>query len=641
MKQCQYWINHQHRCPEQALPGSDFCRRHQVHLRALSGSGPSLASWKKYRQPTAVPARPGAVGREPEYPGLFTDQRNILVGKECLIYLGGDQETPGQKDSSPQLLLLLANLSLKLQLAGQVEVYALHGNLGFLVKIIAPEQNWEAFSSYYDYLATAAGISDGHLYVGEDPYYICYRDWQSLTGYDAAAGPVAIDTLMLTDKSGQYHLPARDFRQLLLADLIMSMNPVGQPAAAKMTDIYFFLPRPLYPLVGRYLRNHHLRYKVSSLVDQWGARQVLLSFADCQGAESDRQPPRHVLSFLSGLPGCQVFHLQAAAENRRLLVSWDFFLPGKAERLLEVFPPDTLLLFSADPAMAHQCISPAPVFFDDNEHVNCSYDRSSCRYEKSTVQVQELQLSLPLRLVHDARVTGPTEALLLDDEEMDWFARFLYRLPARIFTGCRIFRGQGFSVLLGDGSAEIKVPFGLPLRRVLQGNLLIPRYTRITPEVSWPLLAAALGLSESRITILTDDRQLEFPLDGFMPLSRSLVAGVNEPAICVEIVHPEVLPEIQWNMPEVMVDESAPVIKHEVQTEVLTASVSDETRVDNPGAGIAADGEKHIFRQRAESLRLEGDYLKAGVCFALAEMPWEAGRCYRDAALEAEKNLKS
>ncbi len=638
MNQCQHWINSQHRCPDQALPGSNFCRRHQRHLSVLAGPALPMASWEKYRQPTAVPARPSAVGKVPEYPGLFTDHRNILVGKEGIIYLAGEQGMMSGEGKSPQLLLLLTNLSLNLRLAGQVEVYALHKNLGYLVKIIAPEHNWEAFSSFYDHLATAAGISHGHLYVGQDPYYICYRDWQASRGYDAVAGPVAIDTLMLTDKSGQYHLPARDYRRLLLPDLIMSLRPVVQPAAQKISDIYFFLPRSLYQLVGRYLHNHHLKYSVASLADQWGRVQVMLHLVDGQLPGSDRKLSRQVLTFLTDLPDCQVFRSLAAMDNRRLLVSWDASLAGKAERLLELFPPDTLVLFSSDPAMGNQCITPAPVFFDDRERVNFSYAGPPLAGGKSIVHPQKLELSIPLRLTYDKKTARITDALLLDNEEMGWFVRLIYRLPSRIFSGCRIFRSREFSVLLEDGSEEIKVPFGLPLRRVQQGNLLIPRHTRIIPEVSWPLLTGVLGLKESHMTILTAERQIALPLDGFVPLSKSLISGVDPREIKVEVVPPEVLPEFHWDFPEITAEESTRMIKGH-RREEAAETLESGAEVFDSKVEISLTGEKEIFRKRAESLMQAGDCLAAAVCFSLAEMPQTAARCYRDAALKAERNI--
>ena len=640
MSQCQYWINSQHRCPDQALPGSNYCRRHQRHLRVLTAPTRPLSAWEKYRQPTAVPARPGTVGKVPEYPGLFTDHRNILVGKEGIIYLPGQQELVGGEEKSPQLLLLLTNLSLKLRLAGQVEVYALHKNLGYLVKIIAPEQNWEAFSSFYDHLATAAGLSHGHLYVGQDPYYICYRDWQAPQGYDGAAGPVAIDTLMLTDKSGQYHLPARDYRRLSLTDLIMSLSPVIEPGAQKMTAIYFSLPRPLYQLVGRYLHNHHLKYTIAGLVDQWGREQVLLHLDDGQFPGSEHEFPRQILTFLTDLPACQAFRSVAAMDNRRLLVSWDASLAGKAERLLEPFPPDTLLLFSADPDMGNQCITPAPVFFAGGKQVNFRYAGPPLVGGKSIVDPQKLKLSIPLRLTYEKKTARVADALLLDNEEMGWFARLIYRLPSRIFSHCRIFRGQEFSVLLGSGSEEIHVPFGLPLQRVQSGNLLIPRHTRIIPEVSWPLLADVLGLEESQMTILTAERQIVLPLDGFVPLSRSLIAGIDPREIKVEVVPPEVMPEIHLDFPQIMAAEATKMIGEE-QREAGTGNSDSRAQAFDPRVEISLPGEKEIFRKRAESLLQAGDYLEAAVCFSLADMPQTAARCYRDAALEAEKNLKS
>jgi len=609
-------------------------------LRVLTAPTFPLSSWEKYRQPTAVPARSGTVGKVPEYPGLFTDHRNILVGKEGIIYLAGQQEMVRGEEKSPRLLLLLTNLSLKLRLDGQVEVYALHKNLGYLVKIIAPEQNWEAFSSFYDHLATAAGISHGHLYVGQDPYYICYRDWQAPQGYDAVAGPVAIDTLMLTDKSGQYHLPARDYRRLSLTDLIMSLSPVIEPAAQKMTDIYFSLPRPLYQLVGRYLHNHHLKYTVASLVDQWGREQVMLHLDDGQFPGSEHELSRQILSFLTDLPDCRAFRSLAAMDNRRLLVSWDASLAGKAERLLELFPPDTLLLFSADPGMGNQCITPAPVFFDNREQVNFSFTGPPFAGGKSIFHPQKLELSIPLRLTYDKKIVQITDALLLDNEEMGWFTRLIYRLPPRIFSGCLIFRSREFSVLLGEGLEEINVPFGVPLQRVQQGNLLIPRHTRITPEISWPLLAEVLGLEESQITILTVERQIALPLDGFIPLSRSLVSGLDPREIKMEIAPPKVLPELHWDFPQIMAAEATKMIGEEHQ-EASGGNSDSRAQAFDPRVEISLPGEKEIFRKRAESLLQAGDYLEAAVCFSLAEMPQTAARCYRDAALEAEKNLKS
>ena len=78
----------------------------------------------------------------------------------------------------------------------------------------------------------------------------------------------------------------------------MSLRPVVQPAAQKISDIYFFLPRSLYQLVGRYLHNHHLKYSVASLADQWGRVQVMLHLVDGQLPGSDRKLSRQVLTFL-------------------------------------------------------------------------------------------------------------------------------------------------------------------------------------------------------------------------------------------------------------------------------------------------------------------------------------------------------
>lgn len=637
MSQCQYWINGQRRCPERALAGNNYCQRHQVRLSALPGSLSLMASWEKYKHPTAIPARPSALGQAPEYFGIFTDQSNVLVGKEGIICLPGGHKHADRNGTNHALLLsLLANLSLELPLAGQVDVYEMRNGLGYLVKIVAPEQKWESFSLFYDCLATAAGISNGHLYVGEEPYYICYRDWQAPRGYDAVAGPVAIDTLMLTDESGQYHLPARDYEQLFLTELIMSMKPVVQLVGQKDDDIYLLLPRPLYPLVGRYLHSHHLEYRVSSLVDQAGQLRIMLCLAGCQSPEGERTLSRYVLSFLTGLPGCQAFQILAATDNRRLLVSRDACLPGNAEHLLELFPPDTFLLFSTDPELMNQCITPAPVFFESCDGLSFTCDSLPEAGIKTVVSPQKLELSIPLKLVFYKQPTRTTDALLLDNEELGWFSRFLYQVPHSIFSGCRLFRGHEFSVLLGDGSDDINLPFGLPLQRIQQGDFLIPLHTRITPDVSWSLLEAALELRGDHLTILTAEQFMELPLDGFLPLSRLLVSGKILMDVKLKVVVPDVVPELQWEVPDAMILESTDKAQSYPQP---AAAMTPDGKADSDDSmvTIPASEEKEIFRQRAENLMQEGDCLAAAVCFSLAEMPWEAAQCYREAAQEAEK----
>ena len=130
------------------------------------------------------------------------------------------------------------------------------------------------------------------------------------------------------------------------------------------------------------------------------------------------------------------------------------------------------------------------------------------------------------------------------------------------FSGCRILRSREFSVLLGDGSEEIKVPFGLPLQRVQQGNLLIPRHTRIIPEVSWPLLTGR-SWTEGKPYDNSDSGAADCVchLMVLSPLSKSLISGVDPREIKVEIVPPEALPEFHWDFPEITAEESTRMIK--------------------------------------------------------------------------------
>ncbi|MBN2332412.1 MAG: hypothetical protein JXO49_12560 [Deltaproteobacteria bacterium] len=637
MNQCTYMLSDDRRCSNPSVPGTDYCTVHQLYAGMSAGNagGGALAH---FRQSSAVTARPSSIGTEPTYPGLFVDQRHILVGHEGLITLCSP-EAGGDEVVDPRLLSLLTTISEEVPLAGRVTVMRLLHRRGYLVRVSTPDREWSGFSRFFDWLAAAAAHSNGRLYVGQEQHFICYRDRQAPRGYDTVAGPVALETLMLADETGQYHIPARELAPLPLDELLLHCVPVADSQPVALGESFVLAPQAYYRLLARYCRRHRLAYRLARFTDQQGARQVVFHLEDGRQEDETKILPANVIAYLSSLPFCQVLRLAAGGGSRKLLVPWNQALPGNAEHLLGVFPADCLVIVPGGQEAASRCIVPAPPFFAGDDLLVRGLS-AAVTDAALPITAQDLQLEIPLLLVPDLGTHHSPAAIVLDAEEMAWVRRLLYRLPPMVFDDLRLFYGVDHGVLLGDGRSLVAVPFGIPLRRVRESNLYIPLAEKLVPELSWSVLAEVLDLKDQVVTLLTGAQCFEVPEDAFFPLSRFLVADIGRPSVRLALRPAAALPPLTWTMPPG--EGPVPKVDEEtlVQQELLAGQSALSTeRQPEETAGVPAGGEdreKEIFGLRAEKLLREGDYLSAAVCFSLADDLSQAALCYQQAALALE-----
>jgi hypothetical protein len=372
--------------------------------------------------------------------------------------------------------------------------------------------------------------------------------------------------------------------------------------------------------------------------------------------------PAFVLNYLENLPRACVLTEVSAEENRRMLVQWRQRYPGNARHVLPAFPPDSLLLFNSDGDYPNLCLTPVPTFFEGDDVTSAQTPRPARADLRPLNNRERLPIELPVRLVHDTGATPQTSALILDEQEINWVRRLLYRLPGKAFNSYTLCLGHERAVLLGERMAVETLPFGIPLQRMLDTQLFIPLRTRFAPDLPWALLAGALELKDDVYTFLAEDFRLDIPRAAFRPLAEVLVADKKRRPQAFTVRQAEDWPALRWTpraqppqqeraagtpppSSSSSAQQSEPQrqgffgrlmgggrthdqrIAPPPQQQQRARREAEQTSVPSPPVDEAA-----LFRRRAETFIKSGDQLSAAFCFALAGDNYNAARCYQEAA---------
>ncbi len=626
-QQCRKTIKNGFRCTNRALPGTEYCARHQpIEFDPVDPpSAPAPGSEKGRTADIPSPfkpvprARPVQGNEAPRMQGLRADNRSIVVGPEGVIPL----DNPGEDAPSRRLIRLLAGLSRAGPLPGVVRIF--RSEEIELVRLSPPDPGRADLSRFYDLAAGAAAHADATLYVGADRVFVRYRDAAAPRGCDVGRVRVPANrVLFLVDVSEVRKVPGRSLREIPLGDVVRSIAVAPRGRRDPPETVFVHAPPSLYPLIARYFRDHGLAFRAARSMSGAGRPTMMLQAFPRREGGTGSTVPRFVMAWLEGLPRCRVLTSEAEADGRRFLAAWGWRHPCRAEHVLGAFPESSLVIGTPREDMGNVVYTPAPLFLEGDDLLNVRADWSRGADISHEPGKHDLALSAPIRLVPSPGPAPPTEALILDQRETEWLGRILHRLPAAAFHRHRCCRGRDRTVIIGDHAPIDAIPFGIPLRRHQGTPLFLPMGSRLTPELPWKPLAACLDIREDVYAFLTPDFRLDAPMDGFVPLSKTLVA---DPAI--QKVDFQVSPVPDW----------APLAWEEEEKEEGPSGSDAESpgqgpETFSPPLSHPEQAPPQDLRARADDLRESGDFLAAAVFFAILNDHRQAAKCFRQAAGE-------
>jgi hypothetical protein len=603
--------------------------------------------------------RPSVDGETPSFPGLRADARNILVAPQGLIYLREKKTNERTNPISEALARLFACLSHELALSESITIRTTRERNAAYVSLTPPAPDAPDLSRFYDAAAAASALSDGILYIGHGRAFIRYRDSGAARGYDAADVQLLPgDELFMLDLETTRSISPSSLTELSLQEVLLRMRVLAAREIELPERAFALVATALYRMVARYLRDHHLRYRIARFHTPQGETLTLFEILPRGNAPTGAHVPAFVLSYLENLPRSIVLTEAVADASRRMLVQWGRRYPGNPRHVLPAFAPDSLLLFNANDYYPNLSVTPMPTFFEGDDVTRAQTPQRALVGLRPLNDKESLPFELAVRLVEDTGAMPQTSALIFDEEETKWMQRLLYRLPGEAFSAYTLCLGDERAVLLGEGRPIESLPFGIPLQRVQDTQLFIPLRTRFAPDLPWALLAQALELKDGIYTFLAEEFRMDIARSSFTPLSRALVAEKVRRPQAVIVSRAQGWPELKWKPrpqtkqskqswrstrePGSGVEQSESQrqgffgrIMGERPTQSRRSSVPSNVprrtsqRVQPPSEPI---DEAALFRQRGESFLQAGDHLSAAFCFALAGDNYNAARSFQEAA---------
>ncbi|HEX8772803.1 MAG TPA: hypothetical protein VF735_04300 [Pyrinomonadaceae bacterium] len=596
-----------------------------------------------------------AAGERPSFPGLRADARDILVAPQAIIRLREKNSSARALTLGDCLARVLGGLSYELSLSESVRLRKTHEGDEAFVVLTPPDTS--DLSRLYDAVAAASALSNGSLYIGQGRAFIRYRDAEAARGYDAAGVQLPRgDDLFLLDKETTHSVSVESLDELSLPEVLLATATLPAREVELPDRAFAMVAMPLYHMIARYLRDHHLSYRVARFHTTDGETLMLFEMTARHDAPTGAHVPAYVLNYLESLPRSVVLTEAWADEGRRMLVEWGRRYPGNARNVLKAFVPG-LVLFSSGRDYPNLSVAPMPTFFEGDDVTTAQAGGRASVDLRPLHSAERLPLELPVRLVEDTGSMPHTSALILDEQETNWVKRLLYRLPGEAFNAYTMCVGEGRAVLVAEGMAVESLPFGIALQRVQDTQLFIPLRTRFAPDLPWGLLAQALDLKDGVYTFLTEEFRLDIPRAAFTPLARALVTGKERSTQAFTVVTAKGWPELDWKPrpqpnPAWRSMRETGSVPRESQRQSVFGRIRNERTTPAPeqppkvaqanAPRRAEDSKEHqpsqpldeaaLFRRRAESFLQSGDHLSAAFCFSLAGDNYNAARSFQEAA---------
>ncbi len=636
MSQCEKILKNSERCSNPAVPGTTVCEKHKPRITFHPVQRPTTEHPQE--APTSGSsdrAEPSAAGQPPTFPGLYADERNILVAPRAIVLIPTDSDSHPSRQFT-RLVRLLGALSQTLTLPGHVRLYRREEADDLLIELSLDNGGDISLASLYDMIAWTVGQWDGRLYIGQDRGFVRYRDASAPRGYDAAGfqPPQDPEKLWLVDRDATREISLGEFSEWPLVDVLMQVAPVPGADDPIPAQVHVLAPPALHPLLSRYFHAHHLHYQLARVENEEDAL-ILFELSPRLQAPAGRTVPPFVLDYLTRLPRVTVLVLAQQNDTRCILLQWRHRYPLHLDQVADAFEPATLVLLMADP-YANRCIAPAPQFIDGDLLTRFHGPRPSAASLTPQPANQHPDLQLRILLRADNGPVPPVAALIVASRELGWLRPLLYRLPRGLFRACSLCLGQDRAVLVADELPLTGIPFGLPLRRIGDTALFIPLRRRLVPDLPWAILREVLDVQDGRYTFLTEDYRLDLETADFAPLSRILVADSEPPHVSLQPSPQAYLSDLDWKAPSPEPRMKAPEPRGSLKT-----AVSKLLRMPKPEspAEPPADTQQLLSTKLLEQARTyegDGDYLAAAICYSLLNDPGNSARCYRHAATTSE-----
>jgi hypothetical protein len=247
-----------------------------------------------------------------------------------------------------------------------------------------------------------------------------------------------------------------------------------------------------------------------------GARPAVL----VRLASRDRLLPQQAIAALTDLP-----HTVVCRVTDRLLIDVRFALPEDDRRLIAEIPVGESWLVGGRDFGAWRIVGRGPEVVPA---ARLGFAIPSWTGLPDRAAGTGLAAGAPVRVVPATRPDGRTDAVLLDDLELDRLRRFLSMSP--LAETAFIFPGPGRHLLTEPAGLLTAVPFGVPVCRIGPQGLYLEAGHELDPPV--PLIARRelFQLDRDSIVVLCHDGASRLGLSGMVPAWRLWLGDAPEVA---------------------------------------------------------------------------------------------------------------
>jgi hypothetical protein len=454
--------------------------------------------------------------------------------------------------------------------------------------------------------ASMASLAAGRPFAGEGAHWVAVLSDGQPIAPEVAPPDAGRDVLLITGSRIQRLQPgewrAADLRDLLSATSLRGAVLRARPEVAAAVPSAF-----TRWVLGRAIA---LGIEVSLVPAE---RRPLLGDEPVEGIVwmRMRAPGSGVSSAwigaLADLPGVLVTY-PVGVEAARLFVDVRCETPLSGPLLESLLPGDEAwLLGAAD--VGHARIRPAGELVDGAALINPPAPAAAPLALPGAARMPE---PIPVRLVR-RHVARPTDAVLLDEQELGWLRSYLMTRPVseEIFL---VGGGDRFLVLAA-GDIAAKAPFGIELSRVGPGGLYVEQGLDFFPPLPEAARLSAFRAGEYEVVVLTEGGCHRFQAGDMVP-AWSLWAGAA-PEMKTQVPGEtmrrlqEITKALQWKPSEPALARARPT----------------------GGPPVAADaGDRAQIRAEAAQAALRGDLAGAARQLERAGDFRAAGRLYERAA---------
>ncbi len=427
-------------------------------------------------------------------------------------------------------------------------------------------------------------------------------------GYDLAGKPGRkFKRMCLLGFGEPIELDARQLESVSLRDVVLNTAPaISRRPSEPAGRIVVLCATELERTFRHYFRSHHLSNWLIHI--PWGRPQYGTLF-EVEPVAAGATVPAFAIAFLQSFPRSVVLSGSFQADRRRVLVEMGCTVAWNWPNTVSAFPEDCLLTLTHGRDFPNLCLDAAPTLIDGDTLVQVVPKELQAvklaPLEKTTLEACRFEI----RFQRDDSPPTPPVALLIDERELRWLRRLLYRLPASEFSQYVVLPASPYSIVLSDQAPLRDLPLGVAMKRVADSSLLIPCHLKLLPEVPSHLLAEASNAKPGKLTFITEGFRCEAERAEFVPLSSLLHSSLNGKPIELELQPTSHLPDLKWQMPEGFEELAAPVAR----------SPLPRTPGAQPSSGAAEVVEMALLmKSKAANLRSADDPLGAALYYALA-----------------------